>query len=79
MPAVTTDDVGLGLFDWRIARMAKCQQCGKGPQFGNNRPWSKKATRRNWSINIQKVTLMEGGKPVSKRLCTACIKTATKV
>jgi large subunit ribosomal protein L28 len=64
--------------EWRIAIMAKCQQCGKGPQFGNNRPWSKKATRRHWDVNIQKVTIMEEGKPVSKRLCTACLKTATK-
>ncbi|MFN3332496.1 MAG: 50S ribosomal protein L28 [Caldilinea sp.] len=58
--------------------MAKCQKCGKGPQFGNNRPWSKKATRRSWNVNIQKVTLIENGKPVSRRLCTACIKTAVK-
>ena len=58
--------------------MSKCQQCGKGPQFGNNRPWSKKATRRIWSVNIQKATGMEGGRAVSKRLCTACLKSQTK-
>ena len=45
--------------------MAKCQQCGKGPQFGNNRPWSKKATRRRWNVNIQKVSVLEDGKQVS--------------
>ena len=35
--------------------MAKCQKCGKSPQFGNNRPWSRKATRHKWKVNIQKV------------------------
>jgi large subunit ribosomal protein L28 len=58
--------------------MAKCEGCSKGPQFGNNRPWSKKATRRRWDVNVQKITVMEGGKPVAKRLCTACIKTLSK-
>lgn len=59
--------------------MAKCEQCGRGPQFGNNRPWSKKATRRTWSINVQKVKVLEGGRTVSKRLCTQCIRTLQKV
>jgi len=58
--------------------MAKCEGCNKGPQFGNNRPWSKKATRRRWDVNVQKITVMEAGKPVAKRLCTACIKTLSK-
>lgn len=59
--------------------MAKCQQCGKGPQFGNNRPWSRKATRRRWDVNIQKVKVMANGSYTSKRLCTTCIKSLTKV
>ena len=54
--------------------MAKCQKCGKGPQFGNNRPWSNKATRRHWNVNIQKVKVLEDGKSTSQRLCTSCIK-----
>lgn len=59
--------------------MAKCEQCNRGTQFGNNRPWSKKATRRHWSLNIQKVSVVEAGKVVRKRLCTSCIRTLTKV
>jgi large subunit ribosomal protein L28 len=47
--------------------------------FGNNRPWSKKATRRTWSVNVQKVNVMENGKVVSKRLCTQCIRRMEKV
>lgn len=58
--------------------MAKCQRCGKGPQFGNNRPWSRKATRRSWDVNIQKVQITENGRVTSQRLCTACIKTLGK-
>ncbi len=58
--------------------MAKCQQCGKGPQYGNNRPWSKKATRRRWEVNVQKVNVLENGRMVSKRLCSSCLRTASK-
>ncbi len=58
--------------------MAKCEQCGRGPQYGNNRPWSRKATRRTWSINVQKVQVVEAGKTVSKKLCTQCIRTLQK-
>lgn len=58
--------------------MAKCQQCGKGPHNGNNRPWSKKATRRSWSVNVQKINVMENGRMVSKRLCSTCAKTSVK-
>jgi large subunit ribosomal protein L28 len=58
--------------------MAKCQQCGRGPQFGNNRPWSRKATRRRWDVNVQKISIMEKGRAVSKRLCTSCIRTVSK-
>lgn len=58
--------------------MAKCEKCGKGPQFGNNRPWSKKATRHKWQANIQKVKVVEQGRQVSKRLCTSCIRSLSK-
>jgi large subunit ribosomal protein L28 len=58
--------------------MAKCQQCGKGPQYGNNRPWSKKATRRRWDVNVQKVNVLENGQMVSKRLCSSCVRTLSK-
>lgn len=58
--------------------MAQCQICGRGPQFGNNRPWSKKATRRRWNINIQQANVMENGQVVSKRLCTSCVRTLSK-
>ncbi|MCB0105790.1 MAG: 50S ribosomal protein L28 [Caldilineaceae bacterium] len=58
--------------------MAKCQKCGRGPQFGNNRPWSRKATRRRWEVNVQKVSVTENGRSVTQRLCTSCIRTISK-
>lgn len=58
--------------------MAKCQQCGKVPQYGNNRPWSKKATRRRWEVNVQKVNVVENGQLVTKRICAQCVRTLSK-
>ena len=57
----------------------KCQYCNRAPQSGNNRPWSKKATRRTWNVNVQKVQVVEGDKVVSRQLCTSCLRTTTKV
>jgi|GEM_PF-313817 large subunit ribosomal protein L28 len=59
--------------------MAKCESCGKTTQFGQNRPWSKKSTKRKFKPNLQKVTVYEDGKKVSKVLCTRCIRSLTKV
>ena len=61
--------------------MAKCQLTGKGPQFGNNRPWSKKATRRQWQPNIQHVTIYvpELGRSVKMRASTSALRTISKI
>ncbi len=61
--------------------MAKCQLTGKGPQFGNNRPWSRKATRRQWQPNIQKFTVYvpELGRTVKLRASTAAMRTVNKI
>jgi large subunit ribosomal protein L28 len=61
--------------------MAKCELTGKGPQFGNNRPWSKKATRRQWQPNIQNVTLYvpELGRSIKVRASTSALRTINKI
>jgi len=59
--------------------MAKCENCGKHTTFGRNRPWSKKATLREFKANLQKVTVFVSGRKVRKTLCTRCIRTLTKV
>jgi len=58
--------------------MAKCVHCGNTPTFGQNRPWSKKSTKRTFRPNLQTVSLMENGKKVRKVLCAKCIRTLTK-
>ncbi|HHX63298.1 MAG TPA: 50S ribosomal protein L28 [Chloroflexi bacterium] len=59
--------------------MARCEICGKGPQFGHNVSHSKRRTNRNWLPNIQKVTLMINGQPKKVQACTRCIRTHNKV
>jgi len=61
--------------------MAKCQLTGKGPQFGNNRPWSKKATRRQWQPNVQNVSIYvpELGRSVKLRASTSALRTINKI
>jgi len=58
--------------------MAKCDVCGKGPQFGNNVSHSMRHTKRRWNPNVQHMRLMKDG--VMKRLyiCAKCLKTRQK-
>jgi large subunit ribosomal protein L28 len=58
--------------------MAKCSVCGKKTAFGQNRPWSKKATKRKFKPNLQKVTVIESGRKVQKVMCTRCMRTMVK-
>ncbi len=59
--------------------MAKCESCGKGPQFGHNVSFSQKKTNRQFKPNIQRITVYEDGRKVRKHLCARCIKTLSKV
>ena len=59
--------------------MAKCDNCGKRPQFGQNVSFSQKKTKRQFKPNIQRISVYESGKMVRKNLCTRCIKTLSKV
>ncbi|MEO7909764.1 MAG: 50S ribosomal protein L28 [Roseiflexaceae bacterium] len=59
--------------------MAKCQLCGKIPSFGNNVSHAHNLTRRMWKPNIQKATLtLDGGVSVQMKICTKCLRTASK-
>ena len=58
--------------------MATCAHCGKKTTFGNNRPWSKKATRRTFRPNLQSISVYENGRKVRKVLCAKCIRTLVK-
>ena len=58
--------------------MARCVNCGKGPQFGQNRPFSLKATKRQFKVNIQKVSTYVGGQRHTVSMCTRCLRTVAK-
>lgn len=59
--------------------MAKCDLCGKSPQFGHNVSHSKRRTNRLWAPNIQNVTVEIDGALRRLRLCTRCLRTVTKL
>jgi large subunit ribosomal protein L28 len=59
--------------------MAKCQICGKGPQFGHNVSHSKKATNRQWKPNIQKRMVEYQGKRQRMNICARCMRTLNKI
>ena len=58
--------------------MARCEICGKGPQFGHNVSHSKRRTNRQWSPNIQKVLVEVDGLPRRVMMCTRCMRTMNK-
>ena len=58
--------------------MAKCEVCGKTPQFGHNVSHSNRKTNRQFKPNVQRVKVMENGRLVSKFMCTRCIRTMSK-
>ena len=58
--------------------MAKCEICGKTPQFGHNVSHSMRHTRRQFKANIQQTTIIEGGKARKVKVCTRCLRTLNK-
>lgn len=55
--------------------MAKrCDICGKGTTTGNNISHADNKSKRTWGANIQRIRVMDDGRPVRKSVCTACIK-----
>ena len=55
-----------------------CEVCGKGVMSGNHVAHSKKATRRIWAPNTQKVRVLVNGVPTrtpkSMFVCTRCLR-----
>ena len=58
--------------------MAKCDMCGKSAQFGHNVSHSKRATRRQFKPNIQRVRVQVNGQMRRMHLCTRCLRTLNK-
>jgi len=67
--------------EWDNTMAAKCDLCGKGPQFGNNISHANNTTRRRWNVNLRPVKSKVEGSANSKRIrvCTSCIKTGKVV
>jgi large subunit ribosomal protein L28 len=59
--------------------MAKCEICGKSPQFGHNVSHSKKATKRQFKPNVQRVRVEIDGQVRRMYLCTRCLRTMNKI
>ena len=58
---------------------AKCDLCGKGPQFGNNISHANNTTRRRWNVNLRPVKAkVEGAEQAHPQFATSCIKTTAK-
>ena len=65
--------------DWSNTMAAKCDLCGKGPQFGNNISHANNTTRRRWNVNLRPVKAKLEGASKRIRVCTSCIKTGKVV
>lgn len=58
--------------------MAKCDICGKGLRFGHNISHSKRATRRQFRPNIQRVRIKTNDQMRRMHVCTRCLRTLNK-
>ena len=58
--------------------MAKCEICGKTPQFGHNVSHSMRHTKRQFRVNVQKTTIVKRGKARKVKVCTRCLRTLGK-
>ena len=58
--------------------MAKCEVCGKGPQFGHNVSFSKRRTNRQFRPNVTKRTVVVNVRSRRLSVCAQCLKTLNK-
>ena len=58
--------------------MAKCEICGKGPQFGHNVSFSKRHTNRQFRPNVAKRKVVVNGQSRKLSVCAQCLKTFNK-
>ncbi|NLL55675.1 MAG: 50S ribosomal protein L28 [Clostridiales bacterium] len=56
-----------------------CSICGKGPMSGNKVSHSNRKTCKSWSVNVQRINVVNDNGSVKKAyVCTRCIRTAKK-
>ena len=54
--------------------MPQCEICKKGPQVGNSVSHANNKTKRRWLPNLQRVRIMDGGRPRVAQVCSSCIR-----
>lgn len=59
--------------------MAKCDICGKEPQFGHNVSHALNRTKRQFKPNIQKRTIVIGNTKKRLRVCAKCLRSLDKM
>ncbi len=52
----------------------KCENCGKGVQYGHNVSHSKRRTRRIFKPNLHEVRVFMNGKYQKMKLCVKCLR-----
>jgi large subunit ribosomal protein L28 len=58
--------------------VAKCEICGKAPQFGHEVSHSKRATKRQFKPNLQRRRLEIDGQIRRVYICARCLRTLNK-
>ncbi|HEX76864.1 MAG TPA: 50S ribosomal protein L28 [Dehalococcoidia bacterium] len=58
---------------------AKCDICGKTPQFGHNVSHSKRSTNRRWLPNVRRATVVIEGVERRVHICTRCLRSQHKL
>ncbi len=56
----------------------KCQNCGKGVQYGHFVSHAKNRVKRMFKPNLKRVTILVAGKKKRLILCTSCVKKIKK-
>lgn len=51
-----------------------CYVCNKGPATGNRVSNANNKRKRRFMPNLQRVRVLEDGRPVRVRVCTRCLK-----
>ena len=53
---------------------ARCEICGKGPQFGHNVSKALNRTKRRWLPNLQRTRVQVGRRSRRMRVCAECLR-----
>lgn len=58
---------------------ARCDVCGRRPQYGSRVSHSNRRTNRRFKVNVQHRRLVINGKAQNVYVCTRCLRTMAKV